>query len=260
MDIRKPVVLLLLVFSGLLAAGCQQDLDVGSDVMWTARFERGDLGEWTGVDGGAVAAFPAPNVVEVSSERVFRGAFAARLTIQTTSDGAQANAGLTRSGFLPVEGYYSAWYYLPRTINVGNFWVIFKFRMRTNADDSSTEDELFDLDLTNSADGGMSLRLYDHRSGDIPLAVAAPAVPVATWFQIEAFYRNVLDSSGRLTIWLDGRPIVDVTDRPMAPTPWVAWDVVSVAANLNPSTAVLYVDDCALSRTRVGPTGLLARP
>ena len=44
----------------------------------------------------------------------------------------------------------------------------------------------------------------------------------------------------------------------MAPTSWVAWDVVSVAVGLNPSSAVLYVDDCAVSRTRVGPDGIIA--
>jgi hypothetical protein len=102
----------------------------------------------------------------------------------------------------------------------------------------------------------MTLRLYDHRSGDIPLDVAEPTVPVGTWFQVEAYYRNPGTSAGQLTFWLDGQEIIDVTG-PMAPTSWVAWDVVSVAVTLNPSTAVLYVDDCAISRTRVGPRGII---
>ncbi len=267
------------MMGSVAAGGCGQDLPVGSDVLWTARFEGADLGEWTGVAGGGVAAYPAPNAVDVSSDHVRNGTYAARLTIQTTSDGAQANAGLTRTGFLPVEGYYSAWYYLPLAANVSTFWVIFKFRMRSVADDPSTEAELFDLNLASTPSGGMTLRLFDHRSGDIPLDVAAPDVPVGTWFQVEAYYLNpgsaasfdggAIDGNasdggaargagGRLTFWLDGRQIVDVTDRPMAPTSWVAWDVVSVAVNLNPSSAVLYVDDCAISRTRVGPTGIIA--
>lgn len=249
------------------AVGCGQQLDVGSDVLWTARFEGGDLSEWMTVSGGGTAAFPAPNAIDVPGDRARRGKFAARLTIQTASDGSQANAGLSRTGFLPVDAYYSAWYYLPTTVNINTFWVIFKFRMRSVADDASTTDELFDLNLANTSGGGMTLRLYDHRSGnDIPLDVAAPSVPVGTWFQVEAYYRNpggsandggALNSGGQLTFWLDGQKIVDVTG-PMAPTSWVAWDVVSVAVNLNPSTAVLYVDDCALSRSRVGPHGTIA--
>jgi hypothetical protein len=257
--------------------GCGQQLDVGSDVLWTARFESGDLNEWVTAAGGGVAAFPAPNAVDVSTDQVRRGKYAARLTLQTASDGSQANAGLSRTGFLPVEAYYSAWYYLPSAVNVSTFWVIFKFRMRSIADDPSTTAELFDLNLANTSSGGMTLRLYDWRSGDIPLDVAMPAVPVATWFQIEAYYRNpgsnpaadgggadgstgdggALNDGGRLTFWLDGQKIADVTGT-MAPTSWVAWNVVSVAVNLNPSTAVLYVDDCAISRTRVGPNGIIA--
>jgi hypothetical protein len=255
----------LALIGGASTVGCGQQLDVGSDVLWTARFESGDLSEWMTVSGGGTAAFPAPNAIDVSSDRARRGTFAARLTIQTPSDGSQANAGLSRTGFLPAEAYYSAWYYLPSAASISTFWVIFKFRMRTVADDASTAAELFDLNLANTSSGGMTLRLYDHRSGDVPLDITEPAVPVGSWFQIEAYYRNpggsavdggALNGDGRLTFWLDGQELVDVTG-PMAPTSWVAWDVVSVAVALNPSTAVLYVDDCAISRTRVGPRGII---
>jgi len=254
--------LAIALIGGASTVGCGQQLDVGSDVLWTARFEGGDLGEWQTVSGGGTAAFPAPNAIDVSSDRARRGKYAARLSIQTASDGSQANAGLSRSGFLPVEAYYSAWYYLPSAVNVSTFWVIFKFRMRAVADDASTTAELFDLNLANTSSGGMTLRLYDWRNGDVPLDVAMPAVPVGTWFQIEAYYRNATDggapdNGGRLTFWLDGQKIVDVTG-PMAPTSWVAWNVVSVAVNLTPSTAVLYVDDCAISHSRVGPNGIIA--
>jgi hypothetical protein len=248
-------------FAVVCMAGCGQELAVGSDVLWSARFETGDFSEWTATPGGTATAFPAPNMFEASTERVHHGSYAAKLTVAPGTDGAQANVGLVRSGNLPVEAYYSAWYYLPRTVIVGTYWVIFKFRMRTVADDPSTSTELYDLDLTNLPSGEMSLRLYNHvTAGDVALDVDAPVLPVGQWFQIEAFYRNAADSTGRLTYWLDGRPIVDVAGPSGSPTPWVAWDVVSVAVNLTPSPAVLYVDDCAVSRTRVGPTGLIASP
>jgi hypothetical protein len=133
----------------------------------------------------------------------------------------------------------------------------------------------------------MTLRLYDHRSGNVALDIAAPTVPVGSWFQIEAFYSNpavagggdagatdaaaadaaatdaasndAAINNGRLTFWLDGRQIVDLL-QPMAPTTWVGWDVVSVGKDLNPTTAVLFADDCAVSLTRVGPTGVIAAP
>jgi hypothetical protein len=105
----------------------------------------------------------------------------------------------------------------------------------------------------------MSLRVYDHRNGDLPLSVPQPPdVPVNTWFQLEAFYRDASDSTGRFTLWLNGQTILDWQGA-TGLTSWVAWDVVSVGEALFPEPAILYVDDCAVSRTRVGPTGLLAK-
>ena len=242
-------------------AGCGPRLDVGSDLLWTARFEGDNFAEWTGQPGGATNATPSPpNLVEVSNEHAHHGAFAAKLTIDAGSDGVQENAGLLRKGGLPSAAYYSAWYYLPHSATVGTFWVLMKLRTRAVLDDPSTEAELYDLDLINMPSGEMSLMLYDHRiSGAVPLAVASPVVPVGVWFQLETFYRNANDPTGQMTVWLDGRQVVDVTGQPMGPTPWVEWDVVSIGENLTPSMEVVYADDCAVSLTRVGPNGIIAR-
>lgn len=239
----------------VLASGCGERLDVGSDLLWTALFEGASFDEWTGDGNGKAQAFPAPpNVIEISNERVRHGGYAAKLTVDSPDGNSQGNSALSRAGTLPVEAFYSAWYYLPRTVTVGGFWVIFKFRQQ----DQSTMDELFDLDLINLATGEMSLQLYDHhRQAVIDLDMPDPVVPVGQWFQIEAFYRNAQDATGRLTFWLDGRPIVDIANQPMAPTPWVEWAACSIGENLNPSTAVVYIDDCAVSRSRVGPEGII---
>jgi len=242
----------------MLAAGCGQELDVGSDVLWTARFEGNSFAEWTSVGGSDNAS--SGDVIELSSEYAYQGKYAAKLTITAPSVNPQGSgSGLARQGNLPTQAYYSAWYYLPSKVAVGIYWVIMKFRYRTVVDDSSTEGELFDLNLKNLPSGDMSLRLYDHRMGDLPLDVADPIVPAGNnvWFQVEAFYRDdAVD--GQLTLWLDGKQILDWKG-PTGPTPWVAWDVVSVGENLNPATALLYVDDCAISQSRVGLTGLIAK-
>ena len=104
----------------------------------------------------------------------------------------------------------------------------------------------------------MTLALYDHRTGaDRPLDVPNPIVPVEQWFQLEAFYRAANDDTGRLTYWLNGQQVVDIAGAPTSPTSWVEWDACSVGENLTPSMATLYVDDCAISRSRVGPSGQL---
>jgi hypothetical protein len=237
-------------------AGCSQ-LDVGSDLLWTARFETGDFSEWTADAGGQAQAFPVPpNMIAISNGQAHTGGHAAALTITAAGDGTQENAVLSRVGGLPAEAYYSAWYYLPYSVSVGTFWVIFKFRTRTNADDPNTADELYDMDLATMSSGEMTLELYDHRTGaDLPLDVSNPIVPVEQWFQLEAFYRAANDNSGRLTYWLNGEQVVDITDAPSSPTSWVEWDACNVGEDLTPPTATLYVDDCAISRSRVGPAG-----
>jgi hypothetical protein len=249
----------LLAFGLLaIAAGCGR-LDVGSDLLWTSRFETADFREWTGVQGGDAQAFPMPpNMISVSNAEAHTGSFSAALTITAGPDGAQENAGLSRAGGLPTEAYYSAWYYLPRSVSVGTFWVIFKFRERTNASDPMTAAELYDMDLATLPSGEMTLQLYDHTTtANIPLDVTDPVVPVESWFQLEAFYRAANDDSGRLTYWLDGQQVVDVAGRPTSPTSWVEWDATSVGENLTPETVTLYVDDCAISQSRVGLTGQL---
>jgi hypothetical protein len=248
----------------VLASGCGQDLNVGSDILWTSRFEGDGFAEWTSVPFGHGSAGAAPpNTIEVSSERVHHGSYAAKLTVSGTADNsAGIGASLVQNGGLPSQAYYSAWYYLPQSVSVGFYWVIMKFRFRTVPDDPNTAEELFDVNLTSPSSGVMSLRLYDNQSvgnqppGDKPLAVSNLVVAVNAWFQLEAFYRAASDSTGQLTLWLNGQQILDLPGA-TGPPGWVAWDVVSVGYNLTPEPAVLYVDDCAISKSRIGPTGLL---
>ena len=244
----------------VLLAGCGQSMDMGSDVLWTARFEGNNFLEWTSVAGGGYSPPTNLGSMTVSNEHAHLSTYSANLTIYAPADMTQGNASFVRSGNLPMQAYYSAWYYLPRSVTVGVYWVIMKFRLRTVVDDPTTDNELFDVNLKSLKDGGMSLRVYAHQGtggGDLPLSVPSdPVVPVGDWFQIEAFYRVASDNSGRLTLWLDGTQILDKSG-PTGPTPWVAWDVVSVAEVLSPETATIFIDDCAISNSRVGFTGSL---
>ena len=245
---------------GLLSivAGCGPRMDFGSSVWWVSLFEGGNFEEWTSV-GGNASAYPSPaNTITVSTAYAHHGRYAAELAITAGPDGTQQNTGVRLINELPTEAYYSAWYYLPQTISVGTFWLLFKVRLRTDAADPASDDEFFDLGLVNAADGSLTLSFYDHRSGmNLPIVTPAPVVPVSVWFQIEAYYRNAQDDTGRLTVWLDGRQVAELNG-PMAPTPWVEWDVVNVGENLTPPAAVVAIDDCAISFSRVGPTGVIS--
>jgi hypothetical protein len=249
---------LLACLSLLVVSACGQQLDVGSDLLWTSRFESGIFDEWTSLPGGSTWTSSPANFIATSGEHVHAGSYAAKLTITTPSDGSRAISSLMREGGLPDEAYYSAWYYLPQKESVGAYWVLMKFRRRTNVTDANTVAELFDIDLKSLSSGEMALRIYDHTlPGDAAMLVVDPVVPVGNWFQLEAFYRNASDATGRLTLWLDGKLIADVVKATGTPG-WVAWELSNIGESLTPQTVSLYVDDCAISRMRVGPAGHLA--
>ena len=109
--------------------------------------------------------------------------------------------------------------------------------------------------------GEMTLRLYDHRIER--RRAAGRARPRRPGRQLVPRSRRTtatrLTARGASRIWLDGRLLVDVTAPALADREWVEWNACSIGENLSPATAVLYVDDCAVSRTRVGPTGIIAR-
>jgi len=188
------------------------------------------------------------------------------MTMTTSSDPVPALSTLGREDSepgLPDERYFSSWYYLPQSASLPNapvlqYWAIMRFRARTATADPNSAIDLYDIDLRSSASGTMSLRVFDYVPfTDAPMVVSDPPVPVGRWFQVEAFYRNATDESGRLSVWLDGALVADIA-KPTGAPGWVGWRVGNMGIDLNPKTVTLYVDDCALSRVRVGLTGVLA--
>ena len=174
-----------------------------------ARFD-----EWTADGAGAALAFPTPpNLIEVTTERVRSGSYAAKLTVDGAPGSEHGSSVLARTGDAAADR-------APTTASGTTFraaspsamyWVIFKFRQ----EDQSTMDELYDLDLINLDTGEMSLQLYDHRrQAVVPLDVASPVVPVGQWFQIEAFYRNTQDApDGSRSGWTAARSSTSPTSR-----------------------------------------------
>lgn len=244
-----------------LVSGCEQRIDVGSSVLWTAGFESGGLDEWTGVDGGGTSLEPSSSAIVVASEHAHHGSFAAKMTVTATR--ARSMSTLDRNGNLPEQGYYSAWFYLPEATSVSNtppqqYWSLMRFRGRAVVTDSKTMFPIYDINLKSLASGAMSLRVYDVvLSQDAPMIEEEPLVPLARWFQVEAFYRNAPDATGRLSLWLDGTLVADIA-KATGPSGWVGWSVANVIVGLSTEALTLYTDDCALSQVRVGPTGLLS--
>ena len=243
------------------AAGCAE-LDVGSDVLWTARFETGSLSEWTGVAGGAAEAFPMPpNMIEVSNERAHGGVTAAKLTV-TAASGELAPDRAAHARRRPARRRLLQRLVLPA-----------RQRQRRHV--------LGHLQVPHarqpigSGDRRRALRSgsdeHAERRDDVAPVRSPSRTATCRWPCPIPSSRSAAGSTSRRTTatrpkawaastyWLDGRLLVDVTAPALGTAEWVEWSVCSIGENLSPATAVLYIDDCAVSRTRVGPTGIIAR-
>ena len=89
-----------------------------------------------------------------------------------------------------------------------------------------------------------------------PLADPPPVVPVDRWFQIEVLVRFARDASGRLALWLDGRPVYDLGNRSTAGGDQLFWAVCNVTRATTPAPLSIYVDDAAMTLERMTPDGV----
>jgi hypothetical protein len=252
--VRVRSIVALLPWSACVAMwGCATaDLGKSPEFLWWTDHESGDLSGWTGDDGGYVWTSEG-GTVEVVTNPTRSGRYALRSAVVASSSATKPSSGLvSRNGSLPTEAYYSAWFYVPEAVIPTQYWLFFKFRSRSTESTTSTAVELWDLDLMSDGASGLTLRLYHHDTGD-ETALATPTVPLGRWFQTEAFYRAANDASGRLTVWVDGVNLFDVTGKPTAPTPYVEWGVGGAADAITPPSATLYIDDAAITTERLGP-------
>jgi hypothetical protein len=234
-DLRRSA----LAFVGLCSCACGSDFNVGSDVLWSADHETGDLTEWyapgrctpsctiPAAPGGLFADL-AGVVVEGEAHS---GRYALRLTDQETSD--MNGPGVFRELITPPDAYYSAWYYVPRIYQTKSQWTIQKFKSRV---DSDTISHGHDLNLRTLPGGQMILYVFSHDADYLqaPLADPPAFVPIETWFQIEALYRPRTDETGELLVWLDDRLVYDLENRRTAGSNDVLWSPCDIAEDIEP--------------------------
>jgi len=235
----------LYVMTVLATTACGRRIDLGSDLIWSAQHEIGDLSEWSTPSPGGSMTDATDAVVAVSTAYAHSGKYSVKLT--NGAVGAVHTARLWHQGDFPREAFYSVWYYLPRAYQTKVDWTILQFRTPTN--DPTVISQFLDVNLRSLPGGEMILSIYDHRPQYLRLPTPDPAieVPIGQWFQIEVLFRNVADDSGHFTLWLDGKPYYDIQHRPMASDPGVYWTPCSITGDLSPSQSELYVDDAAIS-------------
>jgi hypothetical protein len=242
--------LLLWLFSSLATAACAPRLDLGSDLLWVARHETGDLSEWTAGDKGGSAADAPDTSIAVSTDHAHSGRYSVKLSNAAVSSYEEVR--LWRTDQFPQSAYYSAWYYLPRAYQTTDDWTIMQLRAPL-ASDPTTISQLLDVDLRSLPDGDLILSVYDHRPQYLRAATPDPAVlvPVETWFQVQAYFDYSSGTDGHFALWLNGQLLYDLA-RPFNLSGSVYFSVCSVSQALSPADSSIYVDDAMVSLTPVG--------
>jgi hypothetical protein len=237
------------------ATACSQPLTLGNDLIWTADQESGDLQSWTANGSGDTLLPSKDSTIDVSSEAAHRGHHAVKLVNPAAWDNKDEGPELFHDAGVLDDAYYSAWFLLPEDYRLQPQMTLLRLRSRDPGGSELYNGE--ELQLRSLPAGGYVLQVFSNNAGFLlePLADPAPRVEAGRWFQLEARYEP--QSSGRLRVWLDGELAYDLRGRPGATGTEMVLGVCNVAETAKPAPLVLFVDDVAVSLSRVSTTGEL---
>lgn len=246
----------LLVLLATQTCACAPTLDVGSNVIWATDHESGEPGDWYAGGEGGLLGDSADSPVVVVDGRAHSGRYALELTDLAMSD--EEGPGTYRELQSPPDAYYSAWYYLPRLYQTNSQWTIQKFRSRSDSDPNAISHG-HDLNLRTLPGGQVILYVFSHDPAYLqaPLADPPAFVPVETWFHLEVFFRPRTDETGKMSVWLDDRLVYELEDRRTTGSDDLLWNPCNIGMDIRPSPPILYLDDAAISVTRVTREGKL---
>lgn len=249
---------------------CSEPLLIGDDVLWSADQETGDLSQWTTPGVGQTvfnkgdASLPAldlasesPNAevsVEVTTDAAHGGRHALALSNAESGDLRESGMELFRVIGPADDAFYSAWFMLPVDFTIQPSLTIVRLRSR-DSDGAVLNGE--ELQLRSLPTGGYVLQVFNNNAAFLrePLPEVPPFIQAGRWSQIEARYEAQV--GGRLRVWLDGKLVYDLSGRPGAGGGDVVFSVCNTGQRFEPSPLILYVDDAAVSLSRVGPNGTL---
>jgi hypothetical protein len=237
------------------ALGCSDPLLLGNDLVWTADQEPGDLQQWTAAGSGDTRLPSTDSTIEVSAEAAHHGTWAVKLVNPANWPRLDEGPELFHAVGSFEDAYYSAWFLLPEDSRLQPSMTLMRLRSR-----DPQSGELFngeELQLRSLPVGGYVLQVFSNNAGFLlePLADPAPRIAAGRWFQLEARYES--QSSGRLRVWLDGTLYYDLPGRPGAAGSEIVLGVCNVAEHADAAPVVLFVDDAAVSLSRVGVSGEL---
>jgi hypothetical protein len=233
------------ISTGGASSGTGQTSEPTFPIPWSTGFENGwcDLADGRGdfVESGSGAR-------AIVTSPVHSGAFAASFSVTAVGVGGQSR--LTRSGALPAEAYYGAWYYIPNFATNTKLWNLIHIQSDNPTDDVN----IWNVSILNTDDGNLRLDVYSslftaYRE-KVPNQANHPLIPIGSWFHIEIFWKRAKDDTGVFRLYQDGEAIFQLTDIVSDNSVnSVQWYVGNLADSLLPEASTVYVDDVTIQST-----------
>jgi hypothetical protein len=232
-------------------ASSSAEADAGPTLLWFSDHETRDLSAWHAGGDAMGGEYEGFGTTAVSSERAHSGSYAAKFTIDT-SDGTDHTARAYRRT-APGGAYYSAWFYLNETHSSFSWWTFFLFRALTDPQNIESAVNLWDIGLERRPNGDLALLFFDHMTLADVSAPADNVVPVGQWFHLEAYFEYAPPQSTHITLWQDGRQVMDLKNLGAASSDHLYWAIGNGANGMAPPVSVIYADDAAIATMRLGP-------
>lgn len=241
-------------------------------LLWFADFESASTHQWKASTfqptpcGGEFSG--AGGAVSLSQEFTHRGDWSLKMTIPGLSKNEPIAGARMHRWCEPQrhrELYYSVWYFIPRhyTLQKGGWLNWFQFKSKRP---NGVNDPFFFLDIKSDEVsrsmkfmltwwGGHTFSGPKHDQKGYRTWVANETIPVGRWFHVEAKYVCAGDFTGAIQVWQDGKEIFYLDHvKTRHGDGDCQWGVNNYGTGVSPSPVTIYIDDAAISTTRLGPT------
>lgn len=162
-----------------------------------------------------------------------------------------------REGAMPHDAVYGAWFFLSSTATAGANWNLMYFN-------GGTADGLnglpgrgaeWDVSIADGDGGPHTLYLRNHLANKVipdPADADAgvpPSISAGEWFHVEVRLVRDQGTGGRVTLYQDGQPVVDVNgiQTELTGVTWGQWYVGNLVGAVTPPDSTLYVDDVSIA-------------
>jgi hypothetical protein len=248
--------IVLIVIAILGPSGCDSHVylgmirDGGDSLLWSATFEPGNLSEWSGDGQGGSYLANETVPVAVGTDVAHNGRFAGKCAVAPALGLASVSYVFRRQPS-PRDAYYSAWFYLQSGLTVGSWLSLVHFN-GSHTGDGRNVYPTWDVNLYPQPSGDLIAHLYNYvTQKNVESAIPAP-VPTGRWVHFEVLMQKATDDTGRVAVWQDDALILEANGVTTTENDWMEWNAGAASNDLNPSPGVVYVDDAAISLSRLG--------